>query len=441
MAIEKTYKQEGVELPKRGNMDVLEPEIDNLRNKTEEAAIKAMGSGDWLKKSGQGKTTAIPQETRNSPEQPHNLEEAIKPLVETITPKDLSAKTGFNRENIVDSTTKIFKNLIENDPTLLEDPNKLAREGANAFLKQKRGQENMGTDAGKTAKAIRDYVDNTVSSKPDDQIIKDGVPFVQTGLREIIGKALDQKAMQNLQQAFVLDDTVKARNNASALDLDGKNGVTVDEAKQSADNLKLVASQMPSQLKAALLKEHDARQKSDPTGEKEAAEYEKNTGVKMAPEAALVIRDAKAEGAKSPNPNAKEQETREELAKDGKSPNKKNWLESLLDIIKPLLVALGFMEDEPKKETAVATNNPPADGKSTDGKGQAQQTQLTPEEKTKSLEFLAKLDESIQRDIRHAGAQANGVGTVYAGKESGSELQVQTVSSSQQQPAQKSASL
>ncbi|MEQ1704840.1 MAG: hypothetical protein ABL867_02560 [Rickettsiales bacterium] len=440
MAIEKTYKQEGVELPKRGNMDVLEPMIDNLRNKTEETAIKAMGSGDWLEKSGKGKTTAIPQEIRNAPEQPHNLENAVEKLANNAIPADLTEKTGVDRTKMSQDITGILAELLKKDPSLLEDRKRLAETSANKFLKQPRGKEDLNTAEGRVAEGLRSYADKRAGFAVGDDMIKDGVPFVEEGLTTKIGKALDQKAMQNLQQALVLDDTVKARNNASALDLDGKNGVTVDEAKQSADNLKLVASQMPPQLKAELLKENAARQKSDPTGEKEAAEYEKITGVKMAPEAALVIRDAKAEGAKSPNPNATAQEA-EEPAKDGKSPNKKNWLESLLDIIKPLLVALGFMEDEPKKETAVAANNPPADGKSTDGKGQAQQTQLTPEEKTKSLEYLAKLDESIQRDIKHAASQATGVGTVYAGKESGSELQVQTVSSSQQQPAQKSASL
>ena len=96
-----------------------------------------------------------------------------------------------------------------------------------------------------------------------------------------------------------------------------------------------------------------------------------------------------------------------------------------------LFKSLLGIEDETavaKKDSSKGENVAKGEG---EVKGQEQQTQLKPEEKTKSLEYLAKLDENIQRDIRHAGAQANGVGTVYAGKESGSSPQVQTVNANQ----------
>jgi|GEM_PF-7006840 len=208
-----------------------------------------------------------------------------------------------------------------------------------------------------------------------------------------------------------------------AIDLNGDGTFSIDEAKLIAKKGKEIVGRLNPEDKKLVREGFSNGSEAFFTDEKISGLA---GGLKVEKGAADVLKNGMREGLD---------------ITDGKSGGKKNWLEALLDIIKPLLVALGFMEDEPKKETAVAANNPPASEKSADGKGQAQQTQLTPEEKTKSLEYLAKLDESIQRDIKHAASQATGVGTVYAGKESGSELQVQTVSSSQQQPAQKSASL
>lgn len=244
------------------------------------------------------------------------------------------------------------------------------------------------------------------------------------------------------------DDKVAARGNPKfiretaekiaaaqirAMDTNGNLEVYPDEAKKAGPAIKNTMSMLPADVKSQLLEESEKKLQDDPNGKKTAESVSKFAGISVTPEAVMELRKAAIAGLKSANPNAAvaEQEAEEEKksAKDGK--DKKNPFGEFFTMIIALFKSLLGIEDETavaKKDSSKGENVAKGEG---EVKGQEQQTQLKPEEKTRSLEYLAKLDENIQRDIRHAGAQANGVGTVYAGKESGSSPQVQTVNANQ----------
>lgn len=218
----------------------------------------------------------------------------------------------------------------------------------------------------------------------DSNIFRDDA----TGKMPLVGLKISPEAAQALSEATrgAADPAQKSNSelisrkekeavirSAQGLDRDGKDGVTKEEAKESAESLKAVASQMPVLAKKKLLEEYEVLQQSDPNGEKEAKRYKEMTGIEMDPKAALIIREAKAEGAKSPNPDpaiaAKEEEEKKEAAKAGKGTGeKKDFLTMIIDFI---MTALGLnKEEEKQKETAVAAKqNPTPDEKKKDEKG------------------------------------------------------------------------
>ena len=112
------------------------------------------------------------------------------------------------------------------------------------------------------------------------------------------GLEISQEAALEIQKGLVgIAKEALATKKASNLDLDGNKEVDKAEAEKSADSLKVAVSKFPLQAKQAILKNDEILSKEDPTGQKEADEYTKNTGIKMTAEAALVIREAKKAGA------------------------------------------------------------------------------------------------------------------------------------------------
>ncbi len=206
--------------------------------------------------------------------------------------------------------------------------------------------------------------------------------------------------------------TRKGIISASKLDLDGNKEVDKAEAEKSAESLKVAVSQFPLQAKQAILKNDEILRKEDPTGQKEADEYTKNTGIKMTAEAALAIREAKKAGAESPNPDpdkAKEEEKeKEKQAKGGKG-----FGGGILEMIIGFIMAIfGIKQEDDKKETEVAAkqNTPAAEKKEDHGK--AGQGVLLEQPKT----AITELNDNIQQKIdvlagklRESGVLASGV--------------------------------
>ena len=192
------------------------------------------------------------------------------------------------------------------------------------------------------------------------------------------------------------------------LDRDGNKTVTKKEADESAQSLTDIVSKMPAAAKKEFLKEYAAKQKADPDGRQEAADYEKNTGIKMDPEAALAAREAKVAGAKLPNPDsaiaAQEAEEEKKLAgKDGKKG--KNLLEMIIAIVMKFLGV-----EEKNEETAVADAKDKAPtGQEQQSAAKGKEPELTPEEKQKSVAYLKELGDDFQKSIAAAGLSGSGV--------------------------------
>jgi hypothetical protein len=226
-----------------------------------------------------------------------------------------------------------------------------------------------------------------------------------------------------------------------ALDKNGNLEVHANETPEAAAAIKNAMSMLPQDTKRWMLEESERKQQEDPNGKETAKSISKIAGISVTPEAVLELRKAAIAGLKSANPNpevAKKEEEEERTAKDGKGNVKgKNFFETLMDFLKPLFVALGFIKEEPTKDTELVKKDATPEKKEEktakgEGREQERQAQLTSDEKQKSFEYLTKLDETVQRDIRHAGAQANGVGTIYSAEATGMQPQMQTASAGRQ---------